>query len=114
MNIIFQVQESEQVIRGMIEGELDTFTAPQLKEELETMELAEGVYVEIDLSKLNYMDSTGLGVFVGFYKRAKREQASVKLVGLSSRLRRLFEITGLSDLMEIENEKRVELSNEGI
>ena len=114
MNIIFQVQESEQVIRGMIEGELDTFTAPQLKEELEAMELAEGVYVEIDLSKLNYMDSTGLGVFVGFYKRAKREQASVKLVGLSSRLRRLFEITGLSDLMEIENEKRVELSNGGI
>ena len=114
MNIIFQVQESEQVIRGMIEGELDTFTAPQLKEELEAMELAEGVYVEIDLSKLNYMDSTGLGVFVGFYKRAKREQASVKLVGLSSRLRRLFEITGLSDLMEIGNEKRVELSNEGI
>lgn len=114
MNIIFQVQESEQVIRGMIEGELDTFTAPQLKEELETMELAEGVYVEIDLSKLNYMDSTGLGVFVGFYKRAKREQATVKLIGLSSRLRRLFEITGLSDLMEIDNEKRVELSNEGI
>ncbi|MEE1130005.1 MAG: STAS domain-containing protein [Caryophanon sp.] len=114
MNIIFQVQESEQVIRGMIEGELDTFTAPQLKEELETMELAEGVYVEMDLSKLNYMDSTGLGVFVGFYKRAKREQATVKLIGLSSRLRRLFEITGLSDLMEIDNEKRVELSNEGI
>ena len=114
MNIIFQVQESEQVIRGIIEGELDTFTAPQLKEELEAMTLTEGMHVEIDLSKLNYMDSTGLGVFVGFYKRAKREQANVKLVGLSTRLRRLFEITGLSDLMEIENEKKVEVSNEGI
>lgn len=114
MNIIFQVQETENVIRGIIEGELDTFTAPQLKEELEAIELQEGTNVEIDLSKLNYMDSTGLGVFVGFYKRAKREQANVKLVGLSARLRRLFEITGLSDLMEIEKDKKVEVSNEGI
>ncbi|RKJ33135.1 anti-sigma B factor antagonist, partial [Butyricicoccus sp. 1XD8-22] len=41
----------------------------------------------------------------GFYKKAKREKAKIKLVGLSTRLKRLFKITGLSELMEIEVEK---------
>lgn len=109
MNVNVQFREDGNVTRGYIEGEIDTFTAPILREELEAVQIISGRQVELDLSKVNYMDSTGLGVFVAFYKKATRENVPLRLVGLSSRLVRLFEITGLSELMSIETDEEVEL-----
>ena len=109
MNVNVQFREDGSVLRGYIEGEIDTYTAPVLREELETVQIIEGRVIELDLSKVNYMDSTGLGIFVAFYKKVTRDNASLKLVGLSNRLVRLFEITGLSELMSIETDEELEL-----
>ncbi|MEK4626947.1 MAG: STAS domain-containing protein [Solibacillus sp.] len=109
MNVNVQFREDENVLRGYIEGEIDTFTAPILREELDAVQIVAGRLIELDLSKVNYMDSTGLGVFVAFYKKVTRENAPFKLVGLSNRLVRLFEITGLSELMSIETDEELEL-----
>jgi len=49
------------------------------------------------------MDSTGLGVFVGALKAAKKNGTSFTLVGVSERIRRLFEITGLSSIITIDS-----------
>lgn len=109
MNVNVQFREDGNVLKGYIEGEIDTYTAPILREELETVQIAEGRKIELDLSKVNYMDSTGLGIFVAFYKKVTKENASLKLVNLSNRLVRLFEITGLSELMSIEIDEELEL-----
>ena len=109
MNVNVQFREDGNVMRGYIEGEIDTFTAPVLRDELEAVQIVEGRRVELDLSKVNYIDSTGLGIFVAFYKKVTRENVPLRLVGLSSRLVRLFEITGLSELMNIETDAEVEL-----
>lgn len=109
MNVNVQFREDGNVLRGYIEGEIDTFTAPILREGLETVRIVEGRNIELDLSKVNYMDNTGLGIFVAFYKKVIREKASLKLVNLSSRLVRLFDITGLSELMSIETDEKLEL-----
>lgn len=114
MNVNVQFREDEGVLKGFIEGEIDTFTAPVLRQELESIQITEGKKIELNLSNVNYMDSTGLGIFVAFYKEVVRGKAEVKLVGLSTRLARLFEITGLSELMNIETEKKVEISNESV
>ncbi|MCY8471539.1 anti-sigma factor antagonist RsbV, partial [Bacillus haynesii] len=47
------------------------------------------------LKDVSYMDSTGLGVFVGIYKAVNRTGGSLVLENLSERLIRLFDITGL-------------------
>lgn len=109
MNVNVQFREDGNVLKGYIEGEIDTFTAPVLREELETVKIVEGLYIELNLSKINYLDSTGLGIFVAFYKRVMRENAQLKLIGLSNRLVRLFDITGLSELMSIEIDEELEL-----
>lgn len=102
MNVNIQFREDGDILLGFVEGEIDTYTAPVLREELELINLSEGLTIELDLANVNYMDSTGLGVFVAFYKKVIKENATLRLVNLSGRLTRLFEITGLSELMEIE------------
>ncbi|WOV83939.1 STAS domain-containing protein [Sporosarcina jeotgali] len=104
MNLQVDVQEKDCVHVFKIIGEIDAFTAPTLKEQLEKVANQPECQAVLDFKEVNYMDSTGLGVFVAFYKKVKAVNGSVKIVGLNKRLKRLFEITGLDDVVEIEME----------
>jgi anti-anti-sigma factor len=69
-------------------------SAPQLKWTLvELLDRGYAHYV-LDLSRLTYMDSMGLGVLIGFHKRLVRG-ARLTLAGLPVPQRKLFEMTGL-------------------
>jgi len=105
MNLQVEQVDKDLVHNFKVIGEIDIYTAPKLKEHLANLDLAEGIEVELDLSEVNYMDSTGLGVFVGFYKEVKAHNGKLVIKGLNQRLYRLFEITGLSEIMEIEQSK---------
>src|SRR5688572_6861574 len=52
-------------------GEVDVYTAPKLRERIS--ELLDGVIgaVIVDLSKVDFMDSTGLGVLVGGFRKSR-------------------------------------------
>lgn len=104
MNIIANERMIEDVLHIEVEGEIDAYTAPQLKERASSIDWTEETAVIIDLSNVTYMDSTGLGVFVGIYKRANAAGSKFQLRGLNERLYRLFEITGLHEVIDIEKE----------
>ena len=101
MNMDIQIKEDLNQTLVVLEGEIDAYTAPKVKEKVAP--LLEGFTGELvfDLSNVNYMDSTGLGMFVGFFKTVKANNGVFRLVGLSDRLKRLFDITGLAGIMEI-------------
>jgi anti-sigma B factor antagonist len=84
-----------------IEGEIDVYTAPQLREKLLPLCATEQT-VSVDLSQVKYIDSTGLGVLIGAYKAQRSAGGKLVLSGINARLRRLFRITGLDEVMEIE------------
>jgi anti-sigma B factor antagonist len=105
MNLQVNLLEGNSVQQFKIIGEIDAFTAPVLKERLAPSQSVQGMQAELDLSEVAYMDSTGLGIFVGYYKAVKANGGHVKITGVNTRLKRLFEITGLSDIMNIEAEE---------
>ncbi|WLR54952.1 anti-sigma factor antagonist [Mesobacillus subterraneus] len=104
MNISIDVKEKESKLAVKVSGEIDAYTAPQLREKLFPLSEKEGVEMVVDLSEVNYMDSTGLGVFVGVFKNVRAHDGEFKIVGLSERLQRLFEITGLADIIDINSQ----------
>ncbi|MEI2464675.1 anti-sigma factor antagonist [Niallia taxi] len=101
MNIVIDVNEKELDVEIKVAGEIDAYTAPKLKERIYSFSEKDDVRMTIDLSDVNYMDSTGLGVFVGLFKNVRSHDGEFKLIGLSERLIRLFEITGLADIIDI-------------
>ena len=104
MNITIDVKETESKLAIKVNGEIDAYTAPQLREKLFPLSEKEGVKMVVDLSEVNYMDSTGLGVFVGVFKNVRAHDGEFKIVGVSERLQRLFEITGLADIIDINSQ----------
>ncbi|MDN6232635.1 MAG: anti-sigma factor antagonist, partial [Staphylococcus simulans] len=64
--------------------------------------------VYVNLTNVSYMDSTGLGLFVGTLKALNQNDKELYIICASERISRLFEITGLSDLMHVNEGSEVE------
>jgi anti-sigma B factor antagonist len=60
--------------------------------------------IVLDLGAMSFIDSSGLGVLVGVLKRLKDQQGdTIVLRDLQEPVRRVFEITGLTELFRIES-----------
>ena len=108
MNINIDATEKEQEYVVVLEGELDVYTAPELQKVLEPIRQSGRHDIRIDLTDVSYMDSTGLGIFVGTLKDLNQHDREMYVTGVSKRILRLFEITGLRDLMHINEASEVE------
>jgi anti-sigma B factor antagonist len=104
MNLGIQqlIKDKSKVLK--LNGEVDAYTAPKLRETLIPLTEEKDAEVIVDLHEVQYMDSTGLGIFVGALKSSKEFGSTLKLRGMTERVRRLFEITGLSEIMDIDND----------
>ncbi|MBM7554398.1 STAS domain-containing protein [Thalassobacillus pellis] len=103
MNLTIDVTNKEHKSIVALSGEIDAFTAPKLKENLLPLTKEEGQTIEVDLQNVNYMDSTGLGVFISALKSTKEHGSELKLVHMQERVHRLFKITGLTEIMNIDS-----------
>ena len=101
MNLIIDVVEETDKSIVRLSGEIDAYTAPQLKEAIIPLTQQKNNTVEVDLENVNYMDSTGLGVFISALKATKEHESYLKLVNIEERVLRLFKITGLDEIMDI-------------
>lgn len=86
-----------------LEGEVDVYTAPQLKQQMISLLEGGSRRMVVDLTKVEYLDSTALGVLIGGLKRMREQDGNMVLVCPSPRIRRVFEITGLDKIFDIYN-----------
>ncbi len=82
-------------------GEVDVYTAPGLDEHLGSLVQAGQVHLVVDLSGVDFLDSTGLGVLVKALKRAREHDGSLDLVATEERILKVFRITGLDAVIPI-------------
>jgi anti-sigma B factor antagonist len=83
-----------------LRGELDMATAPALATCLERLGRADADTVVVDVSHLDFCDSSGLDVLVTYDRDAQEEGARLVLRSPSDGVRRLLEITHLEHLVE--------------
>lgn len=84
-----------------VRGEVDVYSAPKLRERLVELVTEGLVGLVVDLDKVDFLDSTGLGVLVGGLKRARSHQGDLRLVCTQARILKIFEITGLTRVFQI-------------
>jgi anti-sigma B factor antagonist len=82
-------------------GEIDVYTAPQLRERLTSL-AEEGKHrFIVDMERVEFLDSTGLGVLVGGLKRSRAREGSFSLVCTKHHILKIFHITGLEKVFTI-------------
>ncbi|MBR4270570.1 MAG: anti-sigma factor antagonist [Clostridia bacterium] len=83
-----------------IAGELDEHTANYAKMTIDNqLDEAECKQVVMDLSNLEFMDSTGIGVLMGRYKKMKQRGIPIFIANPSVQADKIFRMTALYEVM---------------
>jgi anti-sigma B factor antagonist len=82
-----------------IEGQLDAVSAGDLRLELDKLVATRPRAVEVDLSSLRLIDSSGVGALVSLYKRVKQQGGSVVINGIRDQPLAIFQLLKLDRLM---------------
>ena len=98
LNIIKNAQDDK--LEVVLEGRLDTTTAPSLDAELKGA--LDGVKdLKFDLTMLEYISSAGLRVLLSSQK-VMNKQGNMVVANASEELKEIFDVTGFSDILTIE------------
>jgi anti-sigma B factor antagonist len=97
------VDDTTQVVA--VSGEIDLFTAPELKAALgEAIESGKARIV-VDLTETSFLDSTALGVLIGTVKRLRARDGRMTIVNIDQNIAKTFEITGLDQIFTIRSNR---------
>lgn len=94
-------QNSPEVLAMEMNGELNTVAAQDLQEEIESLQKDMVKPMLIDVTRLNYISSTGLRIFMIIKKTANANGQTVTLKGLNDIVEKVFKMTGFDKMFEI-------------
>ena len=86
-----------------VNGEVDMHSSPELHVLLRQVCEDRPTKLVVDLSRVEYMDSSGIGTLVEIFRRVKGFHGNMVLVSLQPRVRGVFEITKLDKFFTIRN-----------
>lgn len=84
-----------------LRGEVDVYTAPRLRQAIVDLVDAGSPLVVVDMGKVDFLDSTGLGVLVEGLKRARARESDLAIVATQDKILKIFDITGLNKAFTI-------------
>jgi len=95
VQISISTRQSNDHFVVVVSGEVDVFTSEELDAALSSA-IEEGNHnLVVDLSGVEFLDSTGLGVLVKALKRVREHDGSLAVVATEDRITKVFRITGL-------------------
>jgi anti-sigma B factor antagonist len=96
-----RTEDRDGLVHMALVGELDLSSVAKVQEELRRIEANSPATLVVDLSKLTFLDSTGLRCIVTADERAREEGRRIVIVRGPDAVQRVFTITRLEDRLEI-------------
>ena len=95
-----EIQQQGDTVTAILEGRLDTAAAPETEKEIQPLYELTGQTIVFDCSKLEYISSSGLRIFLGVLKNTKPKGSRVSIIGLNPDLKNIFAMTGFNHLFD--------------
>ena len=100
MEVKFLEQNNEKVV--VIEGRVDTVTAPDLEIKVSPIWATPGITLVFDCEKLEYLSSSGLRIILSAHKQVNAKGGKFILRNLTRDVRSVIDLTGFSRILTIE------------
>jgi anti-sigma B factor antagonist len=95
----FTIAAKDSTTHIAIEGQLDAVSVSDLRAELDRLVETRPKSVEVDLSELRLIDSSGIGALVSLYKRVRQKGGNVVIVGVRDQPLAIFQLLQLDRFM---------------
>ena len=95
------INENEDNVLITVSGDIEMMTIKEFKEKL--FEVGQNVakHVELDLSNVDYIDSSGVGVLISLLKLQKKKGKILKIDKVSSQVLNVLQLSSLSDVFNL-------------
>ena len=103
----YEVKKEEDVITVILHGEIDHHGAVGVRGDIDAL-----IYEErpkkmlLDMSDIDFMDSSGLGLVMGRYALMQKTGGEFALKAPNPRIKKIFELAGLGRIIKIEEDGR--------
>ena len=91
-------------------GEVDSYNSPRLREKMVSLIDAGNAELIVNMTGVDYIDSTGLGTLVGGLKRASEKNGAIRIICPNEQIYKVFNITGLVKVFPIFDNETAALS----
>ena len=99
LDVGFKTVDNALVIK--IQGEIDSQSATHLRRKIDIeYDCANVRDMVFDLKDVNFMDSSGIGLIIGRYKRVSALGGVIKIKGANKTVRRIIELSGLGRIVK--------------
>ncbi|WP_312815350.1 anti-sigma factor antagonist [Sedimentibacter sp.] len=100
MNLEFL--DSGQTLTIKLKGDLDHHSADESRVLIDK-KINEGKYnkIVIDLKKLDFIDSSGIGFVIGRYKLIRKRNGVIEITNASSKVRKILDMSGIGKIISI-------------
>ena len=89
-----------------LEGELDQCSASGIRRELDQLLQNPSIrHLVLDMEKMPFMDSSGIGVILGRYRTLSLRSGSVSVMRMSPQVRRVYDLSGMAQVIAVIDEK---------
>lgn len=103
MEINFSLKEDTLTVR--LAGEIDHHVCDEIRTEIDReLTRCGAVSLNFDFSSVTFMDSSGIGMVLGRYKKVTAQGGRVKIRNAGSLVRQLLDMAGIFSLMEYEED----------
>lgn len=109
----FEVKQDVLIVR--LEGEIDHHEAKALREEWQDHMYHQAVkHVIVNVEKVSFMDSSGIGVLLGRYKEVTQVGGEMVICSITQPIKRIFDMSGLFKIVRLQKDERESLSILGV
>lgn len=100
-NFSISIREVDTVSVLEISGELDAHTASHLENSLKSLIDQHKILIIVNFSRLEYIASAGLGVFMAYIEDVRGLGGDIKLTNMNDRVYNVFDLLGFPSLYDI-------------
>ena len=96
-----EIIEDASIVNVSVSGDIEMMTIKNFKEKLFEIGHNTDKNIEIDLSKVDYIDSSGVGVLISLLKLQKKKGKSLNIKKVSAKVLNVLKLSSLSDVFEM-------------
>ncbi|RDY22614.1 anti-sigma F factor antagonist [Romboutsia maritimum] len=94
--------DNKNLLIEFMSTELDHHISNEIREEIDDLLSAKQIKnIIFDFKNIHFMDSSGIGVIIGRYKKISSEGGKVSVININQRVKKIFDISGMNNIINV-------------
>jgi stage II sporulation protein AA (anti-sigma F factor antagonist) len=97
-----QFKLKNEILIAVMAGELDHHSAEEVRNKIDNeLDIQDLRNLILDFAGVTFMDSSGIGVVIGRYKKLSLKKGRVSVINVNNNIKRVFELSGMVKIIQL-------------